>query len=112
MGTDEVLWGILPTGVALISIGVSAWSIARSFRVVQLILGIPAILGSLWAVWVIKRIFEGAWPTFSLQIAIGIASSLVAIQVACVADRSKLIEKHRPHIQSRIGSPNTAQIES
>src|SRR5689334_12687171 len=65
----------------MLAVVVSTLAIVRAFGFLQLLLGLPAILLSAWSIWVIERIFNGAWPTFLPHIAIGAACLLVVVQV-------------------------------
>jgi hypothetical protein len=76
-----VLWGIAPSVVATGVIFVSVRSIGRGFGITQFLLGIPTIVVSVAALWVLKRMFiDRAWPTFLPYYAIGATIPIVSVQ--------------------------------
>lgn len=76
-----VLFGIVPAVVALGVIVVSIRSMVRAFSLVQLTVGIPAILVAAWSLFVLERIFlDNAWPTFLPHILIPLTVPLAAFQ--------------------------------
>ena len=78
-----------PLVVGLILFVLATWCIARSFRPVQLLLGLPVVAMSLWSIWVTKNILNGAWPTFLPHVAVAAAVPLALIQVGLVRRRSR-----------------------
>ena len=87
MLTDEVVFGVVPAMLGMIAIGASAWSIVRAFGFLQLLLGLPAIFVCAYSIWVIKRVFDGAWPTYLPHIGIGAACVLVVAQLVLARRR-------------------------
>jgi len=58
----------------------SAWSVARSPSIIQLALSVPIIAVTAWSLWVLQRIWNGAWPTYVPHIALAAACPIVAVQ--------------------------------
>lgn len=75
------LFGIIPALAALAVIVISIRSIVYGFSVLQLVLGIPAILIASLSVMILERIFlDNAWPTFLPHILIPLTVPLAAFQ--------------------------------
>jgi hypothetical protein len=78
---EDILFLWIPTGAGIALIALAGACIARSFRAVQLILGLPVILVSLWSIWVLRRMWLGAWPSFIPHIALGMVVPVVLVQI-------------------------------
>lgn len=78
--TALLLFGILPTLAALTVIAISIMSLARAPSIIQVLLCIPALAFTTWALFVLLRMLMGAWPTYLPYIALGIGTPLAGIQ--------------------------------
>ena len=87
---ELIVWGVLPTVVAVAAIALSVRSATRHFGAVQLALSVAVLALSLFALLVLKRIFiDGAWPTAVPHLAIAESCCLTGVQ-RWVFPRAKL----------------------
>lgn len=75
-----LLYGILPTLAALAVIAISVISLWRAPGIIQVLLCIPALAFTTWALFVLLQMLMGAWPTYLPYIALGIGVPLTGIQ--------------------------------
>lgn len=80
MSVELLLFLLLPAVVGGAVILASAWSIARAPSIIQLALGVPIIAVTTWSLWVLHRIWNGAWPTYLPHIALAAACPITAVQ--------------------------------
>lgn len=66
--------------MALASIVASLYCLARDFRLLQLVLSIPAVLLAAASCWILGQMLQGALPTFVVYYALVTAVLLVAVQ--------------------------------
>ena len=77
-----VLGGILPAVAAAGAIVLSVRSAIRNFGAVQLVLGVPIVVASVFSLLILKRIvIDGAWPTYLPHLAIGASCLLAGLQL-------------------------------
>ena len=74
------LFLLMPAVVGGAIILASVWSIARSPSIIQLALGVPIIAVTAWSLWVLLRIWNGAWPTYVPHIALAAVCPIMAVQ--------------------------------
>ncbi|HEU5071662.1 MAG TPA: hypothetical protein VFV96_14755 [Verrucomicrobiae bacterium] len=81
MSIEALLWGILPTMVALCAVIVSLFVACRARRVLHFVASAVVIGAVAWSLLILYRIFIlGAWPTYLPHLAIGVALFIVMAQ--------------------------------
>ena len=81
MSTDAILFLILPAALAVAAIATATYLIIRTRSTVQIALGAPVIVMSALSLWVLKNMYNGAWPTFLPHLAIGGVCLVVTVQL-------------------------------
>jgi hypothetical protein len=72
MSIEALLWGLLPTVLAVCSVFVSLFVAFRTRRLFHFLVSILVIAGVAWSLLILSRIFVlGAWPTYLPHVAIG-----------------------------------------
>ena len=70
-----------PVILGILEVLISAWCVIRSRRWWQAVLGLIVAATSIWGVWILIRIFQGAWPTFIPHVAIFVVIPIVGLQL-------------------------------
>ena len=80
--TTELLFGALPTVIAVMAVVVS-WLVSRRARsAVHWCVSVLVFFAAGWSLLILYRIFvQGAWPTYLPHIVIGIAAVMVITQI-------------------------------
>lgn len=105
MRIEALLWGILPTIVALGAVIVSVFvarrarRFSRARRISHFAASAVVIAAVAWSLLILYRTFVlGAWPTFLPHLAIGVVLLVVIVQT--LSFRSKRHDVAYPSIQS------------
>lgn len=89
MSIEALLWGFLPTAIAICAVVVSVFVAFRTHRVFHFAASGVVVATVVWSVLILYRIFVlGAWPTYLLHVAIGVVLIIVIAQT--VLFRSKI----------------------
>jgi len=81
MTIELILFLILPAVLAVAGIVTATYLIIRTHHAVQIVLGAPVIFVSALSLWVLKNMYNGAWPTFLPHLAIGGVCLVVTVQL-------------------------------
>ena len=81
MSIEALLWGLLPTIVALCALIVSLFVTFRARRVFHFAASAVVIATVVWSLLILYRIFVlGAWPSYLPHLAIGVVLIFVIAQ--------------------------------
>ncbi len=85
MSSEALLWGLLPTVLAVCAVFSSLFVTFRARRPFHVLASILVIGGVAWSLMILYRIFVlGAWPTYLPHVAIGAGLIVVVIQAFLV----------------------------
>ena len=88
MSIEALLWGILPTVVAVATVFGSLFMSWKDRRITHFVTSTVILIGVVWSLVNLYRIFVlGAWPTFLPHVIIGVALIVLAAQVILLRSR-------------------------
>jgi hypothetical protein len=90
MSTEALLWGVIPTGIALSSSALSIACAAKRRKPFQVLASCAVILCTVFSLWLVKRIFiDGAWPIYLSHFLVAAAALIAALQKRSVSFQKK-----------------------
>ncbi len=66
-----IMWGVLPLVVGAATLVTSFVAVFRRPSAGQIMISVGLLAAIGWAAWILKRIMEGAWPTYFPHLVIG-----------------------------------------
>ncbi|HVX91274.1 MAG TPA: hypothetical protein VHC20_06670 [Candidatus Paceibacterota bacterium] len=89
MSIEALLWGVIPTAIALASTVVSVACVAKRRKKSQMFSTAVVAVFTVFSLWLLKKVFvDGAWPNYLPHILI-----VAALVIAVVQMRSLRLEK-------------------
>ncbi len=90
MSPEALLWGLFPTGAALVSTTLSLACVAKRTKPLQFVCAVVVTSLTVFSLWLLKKIFiDGDWPTFLPHILIAVAAIVTVTQIRAVVRQSK-----------------------
>jgi hypothetical protein len=81
MKIDTLIFGLAPAVAGILVVFASVWSIVRSPRVIQFALGVPIIGLTIVSLWMLWRIWHGAWPSYLPLMLVATVIPVSAVQI-------------------------------